>query len=238
MLKAQVQPYQPLEGTLFKGRIEALEKADVPFPPIPKNTSALSEIVRDPRLVGLALDSTEVLGKVVPEVDAKAELAPMIKRPVRFKTRNHATDVHISELKLVSLPAQEGAPDHVMTFSNLDAALNASDQSFPLKNRFQKGGIAFQLTQIGKWNRFYLLKYSLANEEEREFFIASVQLATGGAGVPTESFVPFSCQPHSSIMGIAKFPIEGMANKTLSIRLEESGGKYLTLEIKNVDYKF
>jgi hypothetical protein len=65
-----------------------------------------------------------------------------------------------------------------------------------------------------------------------------VQLTTSGSVVPSESFVPFSCLPHSSIMGIAKFSIEGMANKPLSIVLEESGGKYLKLEIKNVDYKF
>jgi hypothetical protein len=235
-LKAQVRPYQPLEGPLFKGRIEALEKADVPLPLVPKNIPALSVFVKDPRQVGLAVGAREFFAKIVPESDAKVELAPMLKRPARSKARGQA-EVKLVPKPVVS-PEQEVASERLMTFSNLDAALNASDASFPLKNRFQKGGITLQLMQIGKWNGFYLLKYSLMNEEEREFFISSVQLAMGGAEVPSESFVPFSCLPRSSIMGIAKFPMDGMASKPLSFVLEESGGKYLKLEIKDVDYKF
>lgn len=238
LLRAQMQSYQPLEGTLFKGRIEALERGNVRLPSIPKTVPTLAVFVKDPRQLGLAVDVTEFLGKVVPEADAKAELGPRVKRPAHFKPRKPEAVVQISEPKPVAPPAQEKPPEPIMTFSNLDAALNASYSSFPLKSRFQKGGLSFQLAQIGKWNGFYLLKYSLTNEEEREFFIASVQLATGGAVVPSESFVPFSCLPRSSIMGIAKFPMDGIANKPLSIVLEESGGKYLKLEIKDVDYKF
>jgi preprotein translocase subunit SecD len=151
--------------------------------------------------LGLKADATEFLGKVVSEGDAKAEIGPILKRSVRFKARKPDATVHDSEPSSVSPSAQTNVPERMMTFNNLDAALNGSDASFPLKNRFQKGGITFQLTLIGKWNGFYLLKYSLTNEEMREFFIASVQLATGGALVPSESFVPFSCLPHTSIMG-------------------------------------
>ena len=238
-LKAQTQPYQPLEGALFKGRIEALEKTDVPLPTVPKNIPTLLVFVKDPQRFGLATDAGEFLGKIVSHANAKAELGPILKRSMRFRAGSQKMAVHASEPKSVSpMPVQESANERLMTFGNLDAALNASDASFPLKNHFQHGGIAFQLTQIGKWNGFYLLKYSLTNEEGREFFISSVQLTTSGSVVPSESFVPFSCLPHSSIMGIAKFSIEGMANKPLSIVLEESGGKYLKLEIKNVDYKF
>lgn len=237
-LRAQAQPYQPLEGTLFKGKIEALEKADVPLPSVPKTAPALAVFVRDPRQVGLAANETEFVGKIVPEADARATLAPLVKRPVRGRARKQEAAVPASDSKPVSPPMQEGASERLMTFGNLDAALNASDASFPLNSRFQKGGLTFQLTQIGKWNGFYLLKYSLTNEEEREFFISSVELATRGTEVPAESFVPFSCLPRSSIMGIVKFAIEGRANKPLSIALEESGGNYRKLEIKNVDYKF
>jgi hypothetical protein len=235
---AQVLPYQPLEGTLFKGRIEALEKADTPLPSIPKNASVINVFVRDPQMFGLNANATEFLGKVVSEGDAKAEIGPIVKRPARFKNRKPEAAVHASEPSPASPPAQKSVPERMMTFNNLDAALNGSDASFPLKNRFQKGGITFQLTLIGKWNGFYLLKYSLTNEETREFFIASVQLATGGDLVPAESFVPFSCLPQTSIMGIVKFPIDGMTNKVLSIVLEKNGGKYLKLEIKDVDFKF
>ena len=236
-LRAQTQPYQPLEGTLFKGKIEALEKADVPLPSVPKSAPVLPVFVRDPRQVGLTADATEFVGKIVSETDARAALTPVVKRPARGRTRKHETTVTAPDSKPAT-PMPESPSERLMTFGNLDAALNASDASFPLNNRFQKGGMTFQLTQIGKWNGFYLLKYSLTNEEEREFFISSVELATGGAGVPSESFVPFSCLPHSSIMGIIKFAIDGRANKPLSIALEESGGNYRKLEIKNVDYKF
>src|SRR5581483_7197191 len=84
-LRAQAQPYQPLEGTLFKGRIEALEKADVPLPSTPRTAPALWVFIRDPRQVGLAADATEFVGKIVPEADAKAVVAPFVKSAWRSK---------------------------------------------------------------------------------------------------------------------------------------------------------
>ena len=237
-LRAQAQPYQPLEGTLFKGKIEALEKADVPLPSIPKNAPSISVFVRNPGQLGLDANAEEFVGKIVPESGAKAELSPVSKKPIHYRSHKPQTAVHAVESTPAPSPAQLSVPERMMTFSTMDAALNASDAAFPLKSRFQKGGVTLQLTQIGKWNGFYLLKYSLTNEEEREFFISSVQLTLRSAAIPSESFVPFSCLPHNSIMGIVKFPIDGTAGKSLSVDVEESGGRYTKLEIKDVDYKF
>jgi len=82
--QAQTQDYQPLEGTLYKGHIDSLDKADIPFPtPIIKLPS-VNVFLKDLRWVGLPSETKQFIAALVPEAEAKIELVlPMKKHPAK-----------------------------------------------------------------------------------------------------------------------------------------------------------
>jgi len=98
--------------------------------------------------------------------------------------------------------------------------------------------MTLQLDQIGKWKDLYLIKCSLSNEEEKEFFISSLKISADGHDVASDSYIQFSCPPHESVAGIVTFPIAAAANKNVTVTMIQVGDKYEKLEIDDVGYKF
>lgn len=233
--------YQRLEGTLYAGRIEVLDKADVPIPTARPHLPIIPVYVMNLKALGLDNGTSEFIGQVVSESKAKARVVP---GPMEQKSFGNRT-VSSKEIygKISTAPPspkrlQPSPQDTEDSFKTLDTILSGTGVAFPLAARFKVGDVAFQLHSLAKYEEHYLLKYSVTNEEDREFFISSLDVLAGNSRIETRFYMPFSCRSNEEVFGIAKFPVAAVSAKKVSLNLQESGGKNRRIQIKDVGYKF
>ena len=123
-------------------------------------------------------------------------LSAIIKRPTqkkRFINRRVKKKINkkvkTSKQKQESLPAIENN-----MFSELNAYIEKSESAYSLNDRYKKGDIVFRLQKIAKNGGDYILKYSLNNNDDREFFISNVKLFKDGMPIKSDFYMPFSCE--------------------------------------------
>jgi len=222
------EPSQPLEGTLYTGRVEEIEKAGSPFSGLPQIDVPESDV----RRLGLG-EAKEILLKGVPEASAKYRLLPKENGHKRngIKEKVEKSSGTLS----VDIPPSPG-PEYSFKFFN--AILQKSETSYVLNNRFVKGGITFEAVMICRWKDLYLLKFRITNDEEREFFVAKVDVQANGEPLRTMSYPPFSCRSFGSVEGIVTFPASDVKGKKVSLTLVEGGDRGRTYPIASVGYAF
>jgi hypothetical protein len=123
-------------------------------------------------------------------------------------------------------------------YRQMNTIMEELPTSFVLDRKVQKGGICFRLRQIALWKDEYLIKCSVANESDVDFFVSLVKLLADGKQVEEELVMPFSCRPKEEIHGIARVKVKDLAKKSVSLELWESGGERRRLLIREVRYAF
>lgn len=247
------QSFEKLEGSLFHANIPELSKADTP---LPRQESYLNHLtVYVDHVAGLGLPA-----------NINAFIADISTDPgTRIKILQGASEVKASESKLGApekmarrhskaagsqsilaanslAPAPAAKPAAAMlprdSYLTLDAKLSQNPMSFPVDNRMKKGDIRLVLEQLGKFDGYYLLKFSVTNNEPDEFFISKVMISSNERPVSSNEFMPFSCRTGEVIYGIVRFSINDVAAKRVGFNLTESGGKERKYEIKSINYAF
>ena len=232
---AQAQVYMPVEGSLYKGHIDSLDKSDVPFPSHIIKLPVLNIYLKDLTSVGLPAQTKQFIALLVPESEAKAELMLPKKKHM---TKRSAHSVVVISTPSLQAPVHEELKTPELSFSFFNVALDKAETSFALSNRFTKGAMTLQLVEIGKWKDLFLIKCSLANEGEKDFFISSLTISANERKIESDSYIPFSCPPHESVVGIVTFQVAAAVNKRVSVTMVQDGDPYEKLEIENVGYKF
>lgn len=123
-------------------------------------------------------------------------------------------------------------------FAYYDALLNESPDAFPLLSSVKSGGLVFSLERIAPHEGQYLVRWHLANDGERDFFILDLHVQANRRSVTAKSFMPFSCPPNDSVTGVLLFSRSDVSGKNVWIALKEMADPNRTLQIKRVAFKF
>lgn len=205
----QNEPYVPLEGTLFKGRIPAFGKTDTP---LTRHNQAVEKMAPKPLL-------KQKRRKPKPKTLAiKPESACFPPRSPQKPDSPVGASV-----------------DRYAYFNNI---LDASPSAYQLHKRLRSGGVTLRLLALDKWEDEFLLKYSLSNKEGKEFFNQSVSILINGEKESSLSYVPFSCREGEEIYGILRFQSDITSGNKVGIFLVESGGHQRNFKIDNIGYVF
>ena len=226
-----MEPYQPLEGVLFSGPIEEMAKLENTARSLSQGTVAASDVKR----LGFAQDVKELVLMVVPDSSAQFRLSP------RDRWQNKVKALRVRVETSTGTTPSSGAvspPAPEYSFKYFDAILEKSESSYVLDGRYVKGDVTFEIGTLCRWNDLYILKFSVTNEEEREFFISKVEVQADKATIASNSYAPFSCRSQRTIEGIVTFPIKGVKGRKVSLVLVEAGANGRTCPIKAVDYGF
>jgi len=215
---AETESSQPLEGTLFSGPIEEMEKAQSPVKNLWQGT--VSDL--DIKELGLGPEITEIRLQVVP--DSSAQYALLTKEKARAK-KPSGTRQGARKSPPTNPPSRAAIPVPLSeySFKFFDEILKKNEFSYAVNHRYSKGGVTFNVESLCQWNNLYVLKFSVLNEEPGEFFIARVNIQNGGGNVTANLYAPFSCRPQETIEGILTFPVQGMKNTQASSVLIEGG---------------
>ena len=226
---ANDEPAQPLEGTLYSGRVEEMEKSGSPLSGLPQVTVPASDVKR----LGFG-KAKAILLKAVSDSLAKFRLLPR----ENGRKKHGAGDAVEKSTGTISSSGAASPPASEYSFKSFNAILGKSESSYVLNNRFIKGGITFEAVLICRWKDLYLLKFRVTNDEEHEFFIGRVDVQADEEPLRTTSYPPFSCQSFKSAEGIITFPASDAKNKKVSLTLVEGGEQGRTYPITSVDYAF
>jgi hypothetical protein len=225
---ASDEPAQPLEGRLYSNAVEEMEKSESSLSGLPQVTVPGEDV----RRLGLG-EAKEILLKVVPDSSAQYRLLP--KETGHKKDGEKGRVEKSSGTLKVDIPASS---DPEYSFKFFDTILKKSESSYVLNNRFIKGGITFEAMMICRWKDLYLLKFRITNDEEREFFVAKVDVQADGRTLITMSYPPFSCRSFRTVEGIVTFPVSDVKNRKVSLILIEGGERGRAYPIASVDYAF
>jgi hypothetical protein len=253
----QPQSFEKLEGNLYHSDIPEMSKANAPLPRpesylphvtaylenmtaigIPENAkSFVVDISKDPKTSvkwGTTVESKQTISALTPN---RAVKHGRPSKAVIAAAPPATVPVHAVTAEVPLTPAAPVRP-HRDTFNDLDETLSNNLLSFPISRRIAHGDVSVQLEQLGKFDAYYLLKFSVANNEGDEFFLSKVVITTDKTIVPSKDAMPFSCQPGKVIYGIVKFPVSDVANRHVSFALTESGSGARKFEIRGIAFAF
>ena len=249
--RTQAQSFAKLEGSLFHADIPEISKADTPLPRQETYLTHLPIYVDHVAGLGLPANANAFIGDIsadphsplkilvaAPESKTSGSKPAAADKSARRHSKaapGHPAIVGSSQTAATPVKSPAVPPD---TFLTLDAKLSQNPMSFPVENRIKKGDIMIALEQLGKFEGYYLLKFSVANNEPDEFFISKVMMFTSAHPVSSNEFMPFSCRSGEVIYGIVRFTINDVANKRVGFALTESGGKERKYEIRSINFAF
>ena len=184
-----------------------------------------------------------------PKTAAVAAAAAVVRR----KPKHPATKTLAKAAPVVSTAAVAAAPAPVPpppatpppapkptfppTFAEIDDALRASSTAQAINVREKKGGVTFRLTQVGRVENRYVIRYAIANEDPDTFFLSIVNVSADGTPIHSETAGPYSCPTGQEAYGVVHFLPAAVAGKKVVVELVQSGGDHRRFSL-TVDYPF
>jgi hypothetical protein len=128
-------------------------------------------------------------------------------------------------------------PTFPPTFAEIDGALRASSTVQTINVRLKKGGVTFRLTQVGRVDDRYVIRYAIANEDTDTFFLSIVNVSADGAPIHSETAGPYSCPTGQEVYGVVHFLPSAVVGKSVVVELVQSGGDHRRFSL-TADYPF
>jgi hypothetical protein len=134
-------------------------------------------------------------------------------------------------------PPSVPKPTFPPTFAEIDDALRASSTVQAINVRVKKGGVTFRLTQVGRVENRYVIRYAIANEDHDTFFLSIVNVSADGTPIHSETAGPYSCPTGQEVYGVVHFLPAAVAGKKVVVELVQSGGDHRRFSL-TADYPF
>lgn len=188
---------------------------------------------------------------------ARVADAPAVRKGVASKPRAHAAMLTASartpttagveqstaapnraeepEARPAATPPTPAAPPDY-TLESIAQKFENDPSKYPLDRIRKLNGIALGLVAMGRLDRLSVLKVSVANETETDFFVKGFSIQAGSAVLGSRSLFRILVEPGRMRVGYVLFekPPSGACVK---IKLKEDGGKGLAVEMP-VPYPF
>jgi hypothetical protein len=178
---------------------------------------AAASVKRKPKL-----SATKTLAKAAPVVSTAAASVAVAPVPV---------------LAPLVTPPPAPKPTFPPTFAEIDDALRASSTAQAINVREKKGGVTFRLTQVGRVENRYVIRYAIANEDPDTFFLSIVNVSADGTPIHSETAGPYSCPTGQEAYGVVHFLPAAVAGKKVVVELVQSGGDHRRFSL-TADYPF
>ena len=147
------------------------------------------------------------------------------------------TPIQVEEPKArPSAPPPAAVAPQDYTLENIAEKFENDPTKYPLERSRRFNAITLGLMAIGRLDRLSVLKISVTNETEADFFVKEFSVQAGSVVLGSRSLFRILVEPHRTRVGYVLFE-RPQSGASVKIQLKEDGGKGSAVEMP-IPYPF